>query len=558
MFNFYLYRTMASDIQFNPWAQVESLEEFLFYCCPECDTKHPTKSQFVTHALEHHANSRCCAYIFSETRIKSEDVEVKLDEGEYDYEDYNADYNADWGYYDDVQPVLKREKRSYDEDDEDDYVPYKAPKSSYKRVPPEKRKGSMGRPAKYKTVEVEVDVKAEANENSEAIEEPKEKVVLYKCEEHNLTFEYLKKMYLHNKKYHPESVRPKKTGEDGENKGIKEEIQEVVTGEKPIACCLCDMRFEDTDLLKLHIKQIHCNETKDSLQCNECPMRFPIKKYQEFLYHLKEDHGLGDYLNRCDQCDQAFETKLHLKHHKNTKHTEKPLVFCQKCGKSFQTVGGLNGHMQHVHGEKKVTPQDTIKKCDTCDIEFESPILFDMHLKSCLKELKDFPCKFCDTKWVSHLSLELHVVVEHKKLLVVCEICGSILRDKYYLHSHMRQVHLKARSCVCHVCARVLSTKGRLNEHLAAVHGIGEKKHQCEICHERFSAKQMLNEHFEKVHDTDNVYQCSYCPKTFQVKGYLRTHVKNIHGNHKPNKCDRCDAAFLTKRDLVKHKTSVH
>ena len=153
-----------------------------------------------------------------------------------------------------------------------------------------------------------------------------------------------------------------------------------------------------------------------------------------------------------------------------------------------------------------------------------------MHLKSCLKEFKDFPCKFCDSRWVSHLSLELHLAVEHNKLMVVCEVCGSVLRDKYYLSSHMKQVHEKTRSVVCHICARVLSTKGRLNEHLAAVHGIGEKKYQCDICQERFAAKQMLNEHFGKVHDTDNVYQCRYWPKTFQVKGYLRTHVKNIHG----------------------------
>ena len=574
---------LPAEVPFNPWTQVESLEDFLFYFCPECETKHQTKSQFISHALGQHTNSHCCAYIFSETRIKSE-PEVKLDE--YDQEDQGAD----WGYYD-YQPEYKQEQRSYDDYYEDQYVPYKAPKSS-KRKHQDGNNKKMGRPAKYKTIEVEV--KAESYlENQEVMDQEPEKVVHYRCEEHNLTFEYLKKMYLHNKKYHPENVhkRASKEGksevevkaenyletpelmndEPNEKVGdqvIKKEVQDqelhqencctVQEKKKPIQCCLCDMKFEDTDLLKLHTKQIHCNDTKDSLDCHECPARFPIKKYQEFMYHLKVHHGLGDYLNKCDQCDAVFETKQQCHRHKMTKHSEKRLVFCQKCGKSFQTMGGLHGHMLHVHGEHKVTPKDTIKKCDQCDLDFESPLLLDIHLKSCLKEPKDFPCKFCDSKWVSHLSLELHLAVEHNKLLVVCDICGSILRDKYYLSSHMKQVHEKTRSVVCHICARVLSTKGRLNEHLAAVHGIGEKKYKCDICHERFAAKQMLNEHFEKVHDTDNVYQCSYCPKTFQVKGYLRTHVKNIHGNHKPNKCDVCDAAFLTKRDLLKHKSSVH
>lgn len=306
-----------TEVPFNPWTQVESLEDFLFYFCPECDTKHQTKSQFISHALGQHPNSHCCAYIFSETRIKSEDVEVKLDE--YDQQD---DANgADWDYYDqDWQPECKKEKRSYDYYyDEDQYEPpYKAPKSSSK--PRKNQDGSkkMGRPAKYKTIEVEV--KAESYlENQEAMDETQEKVVHYRCEEHNLTFEYLKKMYLHNKKYHPENVHKRKStgksevevkaesylenpelmddtkdqkvGEDGfDDKMIKKEFQEDQSGvqgkRKPISCCLCDMRFEDTDLLKLHTKQLHCNDTKDSLDCHECPARYPLKKYQEFLYHL--------------------------------------------------------------------------------------------------------------------------------------------------------------------------------------------------------------------------------------------------------------------------------
>ena len=175
-----------TEVPFNPWTQVESLEDFLFYFCPECDTKHQTKSQFISHALGQHPNSHCCAYIFSETRIKSEDVEVKLDE--YDQQD---DANgADWDYYDqDWQPECKKEKRSYDYYyDEDQYEPpYKAPKSSSK--PRKNQDGSkkMGRPAKYKTIEVEV--KAESYlENQEAMDEIQEKVVHYRCEEHNLTF----------------------------------------------------------------------------------------------------------------------------------------------------------------------------------------------------------------------------------------------------------------------------------------------------------------------------------------------------------------------------------
>ena len=41
------------DEKFNPW-DVSNLEEFLYFCCPECDTKHPNKPAFINHALIEH------------------------------------------------------------------------------------------------------------------------------------------------------------------------------------------------------------------------------------------------------------------------------------------------------------------------------------------------------------------------------------------------------------------------------------------------------------------------------------------------------------------------
>ena len=39
--------------QENPW-DVSNIDEFLYYCCPECDTKQKTKSDFITHAIDAH------------------------------------------------------------------------------------------------------------------------------------------------------------------------------------------------------------------------------------------------------------------------------------------------------------------------------------------------------------------------------------------------------------------------------------------------------------------------------------------------------------------------
>ena len=46
---------MATSTQ-NPW-HVPTLDEFLFYCCPECNVKTKEQSQLFDHALETHESS---------------------------------------------------------------------------------------------------------------------------------------------------------------------------------------------------------------------------------------------------------------------------------------------------------------------------------------------------------------------------------------------------------------------------------------------------------------------------------------------------------------------
>ena len=40
---------MELDVKSNPW-KVTSLDDFLFYCCPECDDRSGTKTDFIQHA----------------------------------------------------------------------------------------------------------------------------------------------------------------------------------------------------------------------------------------------------------------------------------------------------------------------------------------------------------------------------------------------------------------------------------------------------------------------------------------------------------------------------
>ena len=48
---------MNGNDQINPWI-VNTLEEFLFYCCPECDERNQSKDLFIEHALNFHPKAK--------------------------------------------------------------------------------------------------------------------------------------------------------------------------------------------------------------------------------------------------------------------------------------------------------------------------------------------------------------------------------------------------------------------------------------------------------------------------------------------------------------------
>ena len=43
--------------EINPWS-VPDLEVYHLWCCPECDSKHVEKSQFIEHALTEHPKAK--------------------------------------------------------------------------------------------------------------------------------------------------------------------------------------------------------------------------------------------------------------------------------------------------------------------------------------------------------------------------------------------------------------------------------------------------------------------------------------------------------------------
>ena len=61
----------------NPWI-IKNLEEFLYYCCPECDNKNQSKNNFINHVLSFHPMAK--QYLETIESLKIENLSDCIDE----------------------------------------------------------------------------------------------------------------------------------------------------------------------------------------------------------------------------------------------------------------------------------------------------------------------------------------------------------------------------------------------------------------------------------------------------------------------------------------------
>ena len=495
---------------FNPWT-VGNVDEFLFYCCPECDFKNGTRLEFITHAIANHPKSH--SHITHEIKQEVEDNDQWIEEdlGSMDVEDY-LEYNVN----------TKEEG-----EDDDEYY-----NESSEKVGTE-------------SLKVNVDSK-------------------YRCEEHDMDFSCRQMLYSHKERYHPDQIRRKGKRSDKSLSIKKEEPEEASEHDQSLSsepqnCFLCNLDFPDLFLFKVHMRRTH--KTDGKYKCDRCDNKvIHHSSYELYLHHMTKEHGVGVYLYKCDKCDKVCKDRRDLKGHSvvHLSEDQREKIVCEQCGRYFKGRHNLNQHLKSFHNEYKIQPKDKLKNCTKCDKEFNESELFEEHLKSCLDTFQQFPCKFCNVTWVSHLSLELHIVEKHEKKMYVCDICGYTSLYLGQVKEHKKAVHQKIKAQFCHICGKQYSKQDKLKEHMLRAHDIGEKKYKCDICGMKFITNQSKKEHFEKVHDTNTIYQCDQCPKTFQVRNYLQTHVRIVHEKYRPHKCDICSESFLYKRDVIRHKKFHH
>ena len=203
----------------NPWF-VENLEEFLYYCCPECDLSRESIFQsrelFLEHALETHPKAKSCL-LDSTDNVKEEyDVEIG-NEGDNDLNDESLSDIANDDPYDEKESNYDSSalvKCEIEEVDTDQKV------STNKGMPPDNSEGPI---------------------NVEELSD-------YKCPKCNKVF----------------NNRP----------DLKKHIRRVHV--KPFKCDRCDMAFGGSFKLKEHVRSVH--EGIRNFKCELCEKAFGFQR----------------------------------------------------------------------------------------------------------------------------------------------------------------------------------------------------------------------------------------------------------------------------------------
>ena len=139
------------------------------------------------------------------------------------------------------------------------------------------------------------------------------------------------------------------------------------------------------------------------------------------------------------------------------------VCFWPKVNLFYYSVDHCN--QEHPTAEKIASIE---AKCQNCNINFFEAEILNQHLTTCVKDLKQFQCEKCKKVkkdplecefWHSAAALRKHIAEKHNLILTICEICGALLKSKYYLEDHKKSVHEKVKNFACNYCGKGFASR---------------------------------------------------------------------------------------------------
>ena len=189
-------------------------------------------------------------------------------------------------------------------------------------------------------------------------------------------------------------------------------------------------------------------------------------------------------------------------------------------------------------------------------------------------------CKYCFEQFkgiaelINHVSMIHNDKEDYKKFiedlvgkpykdLFVCELCGMIFRQVYWLRRHVRQEHKEESEFETYM----MKLGGKILPNAAQK---ARKTYHCKFCSMSSPTGFDVYEHMKMKHSDEPEYKaaeteicdairvkCKLCDKTFLNPKYISTHMKLTHSNE-THVCCICNSVFKNKYLLKGHMKAVH
>ncbi|XP_053949183.1 uncharacterized protein LOC128857451 [Anastrepha ludens] len=306
----------------------------------------------------------------------------------------------------------------------------------------------------------------------------------------------------------------------------------------------------------ISVERVLCNEQDDApnSNINTTKESIGIEKLKSSIFGKlspsdREDVNIDDTRKdcfdfKCEFCTSIFEFQRDLLHHYEIDHGDKTLNFpCEYCQNRFVTKNALRLHRRQVH------QKDEYMDCEHCG-RTVLKTFYSVHLRR-HKQLK-FLCNKCPKICASRYTLKKHMELhsEDRDRNIECIDCGRRFYTLENLQLH-QTIHISPEDRTifeCTVCSKTFMRKSNLGLHMQMHRG---KTMDCPHCGKKFVRRKDLEIHI-RFHTGEFPYACSMCDRKFAIKGHLNYHEKRHLGVR--YKCDECEKTFINLAGLRQHQ----
>ncbi|KFB44563.1 AGAP005481-PA-like protein [Anopheles sinensis] len=376
---------------------------------------------------------------------------------------------------------------------------------------------------------------------------------VFRCRLCNITFTSEEK-FIHHRKKHERKECPI-CGKTVRKSYLKKHIQDVHADPSK--------NGEDSSSTERRTKQstIYDQMILDNLglRCELCPPEAAqdFDQFNSLRTHYSTEHNMRGYVRCCGK--QFFIRCLAVQHIA----AHKGIHRCQLCDKTFSTRTSLKNHMGIIHASDN--PEDRSYDCDECDSSFSTKPQLRVHQKR--HKLTQTECALCG-KSVRSDYIQKHIATQHgeKCRQLICHVCGKAFSTECVLKAHMKQ-HLephavqrvKPERAECAVCKKMIRGKYSMKKHMKDMHSAASNQ-QCSVCGKFIRSSTAMKQHM-RIHQGSGMekLQCPFCFKWVKGKTYLRKHIQCLHEEKgQLFRCDVCQHESPNSQALAAHKQRVH